>query len=435
MTSLRETLKRALPREVREAVIAARRRFAAPPLEEIVLHAYEIAREASAAPRISLVIPDVSPAKAFGGVTTGLDIFFEVGKRTGAEMRVILDDFGRKVDRTIVDRRASAAGVTPSEVEVLPREREVPVVGVRARDVFFTFNWWTTLNVRALVEAQRRAFGGERLPQIYISQEYEPGAYPFSSTHMMARLALDAGDPRWGVFNSGELARFVEGQGHRMTRAFVFEPKLAPALRPFLEGEAPEKARRILVYGRPSIERNCFPAVEKALRLWAERHPEFADWEVVSAGLPHPPLPIAPGLAMTSLGMLSLEDYAALLRTSAVGLSLMASPHPSYPPLEMAHFGLLTVTNTYACKDLAASHPNILSAPDISPETIADTLARACRAFEANPGAGWQAVTTRPSFLEPGPLACLDDLAQALREMWGVNVPSPLAGEGSRALI
>jgi hypothetical protein len=419
MTSLRETLKRALPPQMREAVIEARRRLAAPPLEEIVLHAYDLRAEPSATPRLSLVIPDVAPAKAFGGVTTGLDIVFEVGKRTGADLRVILDDFGRDVDRSVVDKRARAAGVDPSEVEVVARAREVPTIGVRPSEVFCTFNWWTTLNVRGLIEAQHRAFGGPRTPLIYLVQEYEPGGYPFSSTHMMARLALDSRGPSWGVFNSSELASFVEAQGHKMTRAFVFEPRLSPSLRPFLAGEPPVKARRILVYGRPQVERNCFPAVEKALRLWAERYPEFCAWEVVSAGMPHPPAPIGRGRAMTSLGMLSLEDYAARLRTSAVGLSLMSSPHPSYPPLEMAHFGLRTVTNAYAHKDLALSHPNIISSPDISPETIAAALAQACRDFEADPGRGWRAVSGRPSFLEAGPPSCVDELALALRgEVW-----------------
>ena len=236
---------------------------------------------------------------------------------------------------------------------------------------------------------------------------------------MMARMAVGGSWPCWGVFNSGELHAYVEAQGHRVDRAFVFEPKLAASLRPFLQGEPPTKARRIVVYGRPSIERNCYPAVAKGLALWADRYPEFADWEVVSAGLPHPPLPLGRNRSLRSLGMLPLEDYALLLRTSAIGLSLMASPHPSYPPLEMAHFGLRTLTNTFAHKDLASSHPNIISMSDVAPETIAEALASACRAFAAEPDLGWRAKSGRPSYLAAGPLGCLDELAEALnREVW-----------------
>ena len=171
-----------------------------------------------------------------------------------------------------------------------------------------------------------------------------------------------------------------------------------------------------------TIARNCYPSIEKGLRRWAEHYPEFAHWEVLSAGVPHPPMTFGPGRKMMSLGKLSLEDYGAMLRTTAVGLSLMASPHPSYPPLEMAHFGLRTVTNRYANKDLTNSHPNIFSTDDVAPNTIADALAAACRAFEAEPTAGWLAQTRRPSFLEPGSFPFLDDLAGALtKEVWGAT--------------
>ena len=256
-------------------------------------------------------------------------------------------------------------------------------------------------------------------PLLYPIQEYEPLFYPMSSTQMMARAAFDAPWPCWGLFNSGELHGFFEAQGHRVARAFVFEPRLSPALRPFLGGEPPVKQRRILVYGRPSIPRNCFPAVEKGLRRWVALHPEFAQWDVVSAGLAHRPVPLGAGRAMRSLGKLPLDEYAAWLRGSAVGISLMASPHPSYPPLEMAHFGLRTITNSYANKDLAQSHPNIISVPDIAPDTLADALAAACAAFDAAPEAGWQAATRRPSFLDTNPMGFLDEVADALRrEVW-----------------
>jgi len=125
---------------------------------------------------------------------------------------------------------------------------------------------------------------------------------------------------------------------------------------------------------------------------------------------------------MRSLGKLPLEAYAELLRTTGVGLSLMASPHPSYPPLEMAHFGVRTVTNAFANKDLSTSHDNILSIADVSPESVAEALAEACRAFEAAPDAAWDVPTGRPSFLEPGDWPFLDEVARDLRStVWAIG--------------
>jgi hypothetical protein len=118
---------------------------------------------------------------------------------------------------------------------------------------------------------------------------------------------------------------------------------------------------------------------------------------------------------MRSVGKLSLEAYAALLRETGVGLSLMSSPHPSYPTLEMAHFDVITITNRYANKDLRSSHDNIISISDIRAETIADAITEACKKFEAAPHAGALGRTHRASFLLPGPFDCIDELGEALK--------------------
>ena len=420
MPPLREIIKRTLPPSVRGAVVNVRTRLAAPPLEDIVLHGYKLVPDTQVRPRLSLVIPSVAPASAFGGVTTGLEIFLEIGKRTGADLRIIVDDFERTTDIGLVVQCSRNIGFDHGQIDIVPRTADTPCVETRATDVFYTFNWWTTLNIRSLLRQQNVVFGGAKTPHLYAIQEYEPLFYPLSSTHMSARLAFEPTWPCWGMFNSSELHNFFLAQGHQIGRAFVFEPKISNQLRPFLGGEEPTKARRILVYARPSIPRNCYSAVEKGLRSWAEEYSEFQAWKVVSAGLPHKPLQISSNRTMEALGKLSLEQYAELMRTSAVGLSLMASPHPSYPPLEMAHFGLRTVTNTYTNKNLTLSHPNIISIDDISPDTIADALARACRAFETEPRAGWLTESGRPSFLEPNPFSFLDEISAALaREVWG----------------
>jgi hypothetical protein len=190
-------------------------------------------------------------------------------------------------------------------------------------------------------------------------------------------------------------------------------------MRPLLNAPHPAKENILLVYGRPSIPRNCFPAVEKGLRRWVERYPQFADWRVVSAGLPHRPISLGRGASLQSLGKLKIEDYGALLQKTAVGLSLMASPHPSYPPLEMAHFGVATVTNRYANKDLSRAHENIISVADIAPDTIADALALACGRFIADRSGGWSARSHMPAFLSSDNFACIEDLALALeQQVW-----------------
>jgi len=421
---LRERLKRNLPKAALGPLRVLREQLARPPLEDIVLHDYGLVADVSLRPRLSLIIPSIAPEKTFGGIITGIDIFLEIGKRAGADLRIILDDIGPVPAGNCVASRARNLNIDPSRVEIVPRLTETPDIAVRASDVFMVYNWWTALNLESLLLLQSRHYAQGHKPFLYIIQEYEPHFHPFSSTHMLVRQAFSPSLPCWGIFNSGELFAFFGAQGHKLERSYVFEPQLNGSLKKLLARAPQKKIKRLLVYGRPAIARNCYPAVEKGIRAWAERYPEFADWQIVSAGLAHKPLPLGSGRVMTSAGKLGMEQYGELLLTSAVGLSLMSSPHPSYPPLEMAHFGIRTITNSYINKDLATSHENIISIGNIAPGTIADALAQACRDFEADPDSGWRGKSLRPSFLEESCFPFLDDIVADLgQRAWAAGRP------------
>ena len=99
-----------------------------------------------------------------------------------------------------------------------------------------------------------------------------------------------------------------------------------------------------------------------------------------------------------SIGKLDIPAYASLLRESAIGVSLMISPHPSYPPLEMAHLGLLVLTNGFASKDPSTWHSNIHSVDDVSAASIATALSVLCRRFEADPDIGRSGASGRPDY-------------------------------------
>lgn len=61
-----------------------------------------------------------------------------------------------------------------------------------------------------------------------------------------------------------------------------------------------------------------------------------------------------------------LDEYRESLSTYDVALSLMATPHPSMPPVDLALSGCVVVTNTYKNKTsevLEEISRNIISAP------------------------------------------------------------------------
>jgi hypothetical protein len=52
----------------------------------------------------------------------------------------------------------------------------------------------------------------------------------------------------------------------------------------------------------------------------------------------------------------------------------MASPHPSYPPLEMATAGCITISNNYENKDMGLRADNVISLKKVTPEGLARAL-------------------------------------------------------------
>lgn len=128
-----------------------------------------------------------------------------------------------------------------------------------------------------------------------------------------------------------------------------------------------------------------------------------------SASGPHDPVDLGDKRKLTSVCKLSLEDYAQMLLRCSAGVSLMASPHPSYPPLEMAHFGLRKVTNGYFCKDLSSFHPNIQSVRSIAEANLAAALAEACRR-SVNPPEAY----ANPTYIRTEHYPFMAELAEAL---------------------
>jgi hypothetical protein len=203
------------------------------------------------------------------------------------------------------------------------------------------------------------------------------------------------------IFNTGLLREhFVrEGIG-RVADGTWFEPAVDTALfrpRPRLG------PRKLLFYARPGKPRNAFDLGLRALRLAVAAGAFEGDWEYWAIGEAVPELALGHGAVLQPMPWKSLADYATLLGESDVLLSLMLSPHPSYPPLEMAHLGMLVLANRFGAKDLATWHSNIRTTDDISAEGFATALEAMRLAFERDPEIGAAGRAFHPDFLADTP--------------------------------
>ncbi len=163
------------------------------------------------------------------------------------------------------------------------------------------------------------------------------------------------------------------------------------------------RCREILVYGRPSVLRNAFELICDGLVRWQQSDPVRASqWRVVFVGEDFPAAWAAPVQNYEVAGKLSLSDYAQRLSRASVGVSLMLSPHPSYPPLEMAEAGLITVVNQHDGKDLIRRFSGFISLASLDGEMLAEAIETAIDRAEPCVGQMTGRNVLRRPALKPG---------------------------------
>ena len=257
------------------------------------------------------------------------------------------------------------------------RSREV-VIG--EHDLFLATAWWTAQMVRdALPLVRRQRF-------LYMIQDFEPLFFAASSQYTLAieTYALD----HVPIVNSTFLYdHLVEQHAGRFadpsfaSTAIVFEPTVDRSM--LLPGDAPtvRAKRRLLFYAdrrtgcetcsswasrrcrrRSTTARSTRPSGSSS--AWATRS-RRSQW--------------APTAFCDRCRGWTSTRTPSQIRDSDLLLSLMLSPHPSYPPLEMAASGGVAVTTTFGPKSadrLAAISANLIGV-EATIDGIATGLARA----------------------------------------------------------
>jgi O-antigen biosynthesis protein len=217
--------------------------------------------------------------------------------------------------------------------------------------------WWTAH--RAHWTSEKLALNDRRF--VYLVQDYEPSFYGGSDVQALASWTYRM--PCLPVVNCTTLAAHLR----RLTLlpvddALVLAPQVdidVLAARPRMTSM--DGPLRVLAYGRPSVPRNLFETAIRGLALWVSQRSSDRSVEIVTAGEAHGEVDLGRGVVVRSLGQLAWDRYLDELALSHIGLSLMLSPHPSYPPLEMAAAGLVVVTNHFGDKDLSMLTPRIVS--------------------------------------------------------------------------
>ncbi|WP_186766680.1 rhamnosyltransferase WsaF family glycosyltransferase [Puniceibacterium confluentis] len=330
------------------------------------------------APALTILVPTLNPTEIFAGIVTALDIGLGLAAR-GFRVRFVATDLpvsSPAASRGFVLRRLpglSEAAVARISLHCGVQSPDLPA---HRGDVFLATAWWSA----HLAERLIRTHGYEQRRFLYLIQDFEPNFYAWGPEYAdaMASYGFDF-DP---VFNTTLLRDYFAAQGFGFARAdaLAFHPAIDIAR--YAAGQRPTTTgpRRLALYGRPEVARNMYATAIEALALFLETEglgPQ--DIAPVSVGMSHAPVRLPGGVTLESLGKLPWEEYPGYLLGTDLGLSLMYSPHPSHPPIEMAASGVRVVTNHFGPKDLSRLSPAILSAAPTAP-ALATALSQAWHA-------------------------------------------------------
>ena len=304
--------------------------------------------------RLNVVTDSINSGSLFGGVSTSLILSALLAERWNCDLRI--------VTRTAPAQKQNFQRVL--QLNQIPFQRNVEFVfvnqadpaaqlSVGEREIFLTTSWWTTKSVMG-------TFGQKRI--VYLLQEDEREFYPFGDDHLRCTDTLRTAELKV-LINTQLLYDYLVSEGFDNIRdnGLWFEPAWP------LHGYDPqarehEAKNNFFFYARPRHARNLFylglEVIEAAVsRGVLDPH----EWDFHFVGTDIPRLNITSSSSARLVQDVDYGEYTALVRQMDLGLCLMYTPHPSYPPLDLAASGAVVVTNKYANKrDLSSYSRNIL---------------------------------------------------------------------------
>lgn len=332
--------------------------------------------------RLNLLIPSLNMEDVFGGIATALKFYKLLCEKICFDMRVIIINAelisDSMVDMTGFEIVSCESDSISSKQIVSFGNRNDKTIPIGKNDIFMATAWWTAYTIFPVIKWQKEEYNQKIHPLIYFIQDYEPGFYKWSSRYLMADSTYKSDVPTIGIFNSKLLYDFFIKNGYIFEDQYFFEPVLNDKLKEELNNIRYERKKQILVYGRPGTERNAFELIVESLKEWTRKYDKSKEWTVLSAGELFEDIELSESQVLHAIGKVSLEEYARTMLESKIGISLMVSPHPSYPPLEMSTFGMKVITNIYDNKDLSSFNENIVSVNNCSSDTISSKLIELC---------------------------------------------------------
>jgi O-antigen biosynthesis protein len=305
--------------------------------------------------RLNLVTDSINAGSLYGGVGTAIIFCALFARRLGCQLRVITRTEKAEAQNFFEILKSNKV-VYKDNVEFIFNDifSGTSSVDISTEDIFVTTSWWTTHASLQSIPAQQI---------VYLLQEDERMFYPYGDDHLLCSETLANTEIKFVINTQLLFDHFVDAGFENIRKNGVwFEPSFTSYQASSSVGPSSIGKKRFFFYARPNNLRNLFylglEVIETAVAAGVLNTDE---WELFFVGKDLSALKLSEKLHPQLVQGLSWQEYVNFLQTVDVGLSLMYTPHPSYPPLDLAASGSISVTNQFGPKqDLWKYSKNII---------------------------------------------------------------------------
>ena len=290
--------------------------------------------------RLNLVTDTIESSSLLGGVATALIVATEFANRYDYELRIITRNSATNPANYM--NIMNINGIQPAKELSFYSDCErfdKPVdfrMEVGSGDIFFATSWWSAQAIKNTTIRPRF---------FYIIQEVETFFYNYGSEHFLCEQIMQDKNIDF-IINSHYLKEyFAENCPNIAEHSCYFEPAFSQKLygrNSFIK----KNKYKLFFYARPNNPRNLYGIGVELLQKAVDRGVlDMDEWDVYCVGQNAPIIHFSTGKDSINMGQLSWTEYAKFLTDVDLGLCLMYTPHPSYPPFDVACSGGVVLTN------------------------------------------------------------------------------------------
>lgn len=306
--------------------------------------------------RLNFVTDSIEKHSLLGGVATALIVATEFANKCNLPLRIITRT--TDVNPNNYFNIMELSNVKPAKEVSFYSDFDRDINGdkvfkldVTPTDIFMATSWWSA-------EAIKKTTLRKRF--YYIIQEVETFFYSHGDEHYMCSQIMEDKNIDY-IINSHYLYDyFKEHNKNIVENGIYFEPAFPNTI--YSTSNIVKKERyKLFFYARPNNPRNMFNYGLKILETCIQKGIiDTNEWDIYCAGQDVPALTFSNGYKVKNLGLMDWKEYGRFLSDVDLALSLMYTPHPSYPPFDVASAGGVVVSNKCMNKERIEFSNNIL---------------------------------------------------------------------------